>query len=332
MTRTNARRTLAAVDIGSSSIKYALYDVAGDGAPPLLLHETDPVATHLGKGLTPGAPLPAEARARTLDVLRAFRADIDARGGRTGIVVATQAVRIAADRASFLAAVRDVFGSHTPVGTISGEDEARLSFLSVATTLGPFHGPILNLDPGGSSNDLAYGRGETAERVLSIPFGMNHLVQVSDPETSDGRIDAESMTRLEDFVREKFAPVRDLVADRHPPRALTATSGAVIAVANVWKSVSLSARHERSMAAHGVAVPLAAVRAVARAAAPLTTAERRRLWPCLSSARAPIFVHGCVVYAVLLEVLGLDAVWVNGYGLKFGVLMAAERGTLELRS
>lgn len=317
----NSRTTrLAAVDIGSSAIKYAIYDV-GIGVRPKLFFEADPITTALGRGLSPGKPLPAKARRETLDVLADFSRRIAEAGAVVGTAVATQAVRIAGDRDDFVAEAGRILGSRVRV--ITNEDEARMSFLSAWASLGPFQGPIVNLDPGGSSNDFAYGDGAIPSANVSLEFGMNHLVEIADPDGTSGRVSPGDIDRLMRFLAENYKTVSDRLAHLPRPTAFVATSGAVIAVANVADEFKEKPRHLRSAAAHGKRIDRFTLDRIIREAAPMTTDERLRRWSCLSTSRAPIFVHGCLVYRALLDVFSLDAVIVNGMGLKFGALLEA---------
>lgn len=322
MTDNTSPRRLAAIDIGSSAIKFAVYEIASNAAPRLI-HEANPVTTSLGKGLVAGAPLRDPARSLTLETLRDFRRQIAAMDAGVGVCVATQAVRIASDREAFIREVKEIFGEGAPVRVISNADEARLSWISAHASLGPFLWPMINLDPGGSSNDFAFGTGPEPGGYVSLEFGMNHLTDLVDPEETAGVIDRSGVARLSDYLAGHYAAVEEALRDRPAIRGFIATSGAIIAIANVADGVRATSRHERSMAAHGRLIDRQTLDRVIEETAPLTSDERRRRHPCLSASRAPIFIHGCLVYRTLIKILDVPGVLTNGFGLKFGALIDA---------
>jgi exopolyphosphatase / guanosine-5'-triphosphate,3'-diphosphate pyrophosphatase len=323
------RERLAAVDIGSSAIKYAVYDVSTSGTPPILVREANPVTTALGRGLELSRPLPEAARRKTLDALARFAREIGELDAEVAVVIATQAVRIAGDGAAFMDEVRALFAPGVAVRVISNEEEARLSYVSACAALPAFSGPTLNLDPGGSSIDFAYSAfgsaaGErTPSRYLSLHFGMNKLAAIAPPERDDGRMSLAETVELATFLRHGYAELASLWLEMPRPLRLIATSGALIAIAAAAHGVTAKDRQARSMATHGTRVTRGDLERLIDETRGLTSAERRARHPAVSDSRAPIFVHGCLVYLELLRALGLEEVLVNGYGLKYGALIDA---------
>ncbi|MCL2496820.1 MAG: hypothetical protein FWF04_05330, partial [Clostridiales bacterium] len=113
--------------------------------------------TRLGASPNPG--LLDEARIKdTLSVLQEYRAELLRRGVAAVRVVATSAVRDAANKDALLRAVHELCGWQVEV--LCGQEEARLSFWGAAApalAMGARH--ILMLDIGGSSSELIRWRG-----------------------------------------------------------------------------------------------------------------------------------------------------------------------------
>jgi exopolyphosphatase / guanosine-5'-triphosphate,3'-diphosphate pyrophosphatase len=143
----------ACIDIGSNTTRLLVAD-AGNGALRELV--TQRAFTRIGKSLDAGGAIPAEKIAETAEVV-ATQAKIAHEVGAERIVtVATAAIRNAPNRDELLAAVGHVDGVSLEV--LTGEEEARLSFVGATRTLlSPAEGTIAVIDVGGGSSEIAIG-------------------------------------------------------------------------------------------------------------------------------------------------------------------------------
>jgi exopolyphosphatase/guanosine-5'-triphosphate,3'-diphosphate pyrophosphatase len=143
----------ACIDIGSNTTRLLVAD-AGNGALRELV--TQRAFTRIGKSLDAGGAIPAEKIAETAEVV-ATQAKIAHEVGAERIVtVATAAIRNAPNRDELLAAVGHVDGVSLEV--LTGEEEARLSFVGATRTLlSPAQGTIAVIDVGGGSSEIAIG-------------------------------------------------------------------------------------------------------------------------------------------------------------------------------
>jgi exopolyphosphatase/guanosine-5'-triphosphate,3'-diphosphate pyrophosphatase len=143
------------------------------------------VLAGLGKGIGEGQPLPAKGRARAIRALKRFRRLLDDMNVRTTRVVATAAVREAADGADF---VREVRSIGLPCRMISEADEARYAGLGVLYGIPGASGLVGDLG-GGSLELIEVARGET-RGGLSLPLGVLRVRP-----DADGRKQAQRMIR-----------------------------------------------------------------------------------------------------------------------------------------
>lgn len=320
MTQTFKR--IGIIDVGSSALKYAIYDHTPSG--PKLFKESNSHATYLGRGLAQGGALDPEARNLSLEVFSTFLEEFAELKAECRLVIATEAVRRTSDREAFLEELRQLAGPGVDVRCISFADEAAWSYLSAWTSLGPLdpnQSPYCAVDPGGSSNDFAWGRQDRAEEILSMPFGMNQLMALVPPEQNDGRLSQSDLAKLREFLDDQYRDLDQLWGDQPAPKSLFATSGAVLALAS-WKAdLKDPSRQSRLMAVHGYFITMADCLRATAEMAELSAAERRERYPCLPAARAMIFCQGALIYERLLARLGLDCVQVNGYGTKLGALV-----------
>ncbi|HXH82551.1 MAG TPA: Ppx/GppA family phosphatase, partial [Candidatus Tectomicrobia bacterium] len=115
---------MAAIDLGTNTVRLLVADVRGDGGAwqPVV---ADQRVTRLGEGLAATGRLAAAAMARTADAVAGYVARARAAGAERVVVVATSAVREAANGAEFAAALRDRTGA--TVRIVDGDEEARLT-------------------------------------------------------------------------------------------------------------------------------------------------------------------------------------------------------------
>jgi exopolyphosphatase / guanosine-5'-triphosphate,3'-diphosphate pyrophosphatase len=111
--------------------------------------------TRLGKGLK-GGEIPREKIDEVARVVAEQRLLIEQLGADAMRVVATAAIRAAANQDEFAAAMRD--GGGVDVEILDGKEEARLAFLGATRTLGrSLEGSVGVVDVGGGSTELALG-------------------------------------------------------------------------------------------------------------------------------------------------------------------------------
>ncbi len=142
----------ACIDIGSNTTRVLVADVEDGGLREVLQRRA---FTRLGKGLK-GGEIPREKIDEVARVVAEQRHLIEQLGADAMRVVATAAIRGAANQDEFAAAMRD--GGGVEVEILDGKEEARLAFLGATRTLGqPLHGSVGVVDVGGGSTELAVG-------------------------------------------------------------------------------------------------------------------------------------------------------------------------------
>jgi exopolyphosphatase/guanosine-5'-triphosphate,3'-diphosphate pyrophosphatase len=146
-------RPIAVVDIGTNSTRLLVAEVA-DGAVRELERRT--TVTRLGEGVDASGRLSEAAMERVLDALAGYRELIDQHGADPVIALATSAVRDSANGDELSAAMRDRFSIEPR--TISGDEEARLTFLGATSARSDGDEPTLVVDIGGGSTEFVIGR------------------------------------------------------------------------------------------------------------------------------------------------------------------------------
>ena len=156
----------AAVDLGSNS--FRLHIGVHDGERIRIVNSArEPV--RLGAGLDGRGNLSQKAIQNALACLQRFSQVLRATPLSAVRVVATNTVRVAKNAASFVPQFEKAIGY--PIEVISGEEEGRLIYMGVASTLNAPAERRLVIDIGGGSTELVLGHGHEIEEVESFSIG-----------------------------------------------------------------------------------------------------------------------------------------------------------------
>jgi exopolyphosphatase/guanosine-5'-triphosphate,3'-diphosphate pyrophosphatase len=143
----------ACIDIGSNTTRV-LVSEAEDGRLRELLQRR--AFTRIGKGLKAGGAIPREKIDEVARVVAVQRRLAEQVGAESLRVVATAAIRAAANRDEFVDVLRETGG--VDVCILDGAEEARLAFVGATRTLGhDLDGCVGVVDVGGGSSEIAVG-------------------------------------------------------------------------------------------------------------------------------------------------------------------------------
>lgn len=164
---------LGVLDIGSNTGHLLVVDAHGGAAPLPASSYKQPLrlAEHLDES---GAVGPAGVDALVEFTAGAMRV-AEERGCAETLAFATSAVRDAGNSETVLKTVLDRTGVRLEV--LSGEDEARLTFLAVRRWFGWSAGRLAVLDIGGGSLEIAGGADEAPDAAWSLPLGAARLAR-----------------------------------------------------------------------------------------------------------------------------------------------------------
>ena len=200
------KRTLAAIDIGTSSVHLAIARPVDGGRPEIIDQEKMPV--RLGSGGAQSIDmkvLDTEAVDRTIDALRRFSALATAHDAEL-YAVATSAVREAEDSSTFLKRARTEAG--VEVNVISGVEEARLIHLG-ALGAKPISDRVhLVIDIGGGSTELIVGTGTDPQILRSLKMGH---VRLTDRFFPGGHVTEEAIQHCRSSIRSFLARIAPII-------------------------------------------------------------------------------------------------------------------------
>ena len=302
---------VAAVDCGTNSTRLLVTD--GRGTPLSRLMRI----TRLGQGVDATGELAPEAVDRTIEVLREYRGVMDEHGVARVRMTATSAARDAANRDLFFTRATEVVGT-TPE-LLSGDDEARISFLGATAELDPTEGPFLVVDIGGGSTEFAVGTTDP-EGALSVDMGCVRITEKflhHDPPAPEELSQALSVARdyLDDVARDVPA-----VLDA---RRFVGLAGTVTTVAAVELGV---ASYDPELVHHFV-LTRSAAEDVFRTLATESRAQRVHN-PGLEEARADVIVGGTAILVAVFRYFDFDECLVSEADILDGLaasLLEADR-------
>jgi exopolyphosphatase / guanosine-5'-triphosphate,3'-diphosphate pyrophosphatase len=175
----------ACIDIGSNTTRLLVADAA-DGALRELV--TQRAFTRIGRSLGHGGSIPVDKIAETAEVVRTQSVVAREIGAEQIVAVATAAIRDAPNRDELVNGISAAGGM--ALNVLTGEEEARLSFVGATRTLlQPADGTIAVIDVGGGSSEIAIGEHDgRMEWSESFRIGSGFLADSylhSDPPSAD---------------------------------------------------------------------------------------------------------------------------------------------------
>jgi len=302
---------IAAIDLGSNSFHLVVVEAHPDGSFDTLAREKE--VLRLGDAVARTGRIGDEHTERAVDTMRRFVTIARGLGAEEVVACATAAFREAEDSATVCDAIFDECG--VGVDVISGRREARLVFSAVRRSIAITKPPVVCLDLGGGSLEIAVGDASGLLWSASVHLGVGRLATTflaSDPPTE------RELRRLRQHVVEVLTPVTADV-DSFEPRSLIGTSGTFCDLARMAASLrdgtvpssvnQLTVRRRDLAETH-------------RRLVALTAAERARL-PGLDGRRADQVVAGSVVLLTAMKLLGQQELTVGEWALREGVLLEA---------
>jgi exopolyphosphatase/guanosine-5'-triphosphate,3'-diphosphate pyrophosphatase len=164
---------LGVLDVGSNTVHLLVVDAYPGARPlPAFSHK---VELSLAAHLTQDNRLSKVGEERLTSVVAESMRMAEDKGVEEFLAFATSAVRDARNGDDVLVRVAERTGAEIRV--LSGENEARLTFLAARRWFGWSSGRLLVIDIGGGSLEVAAGQDEEPEAVMSLPLGSVRLTR-----------------------------------------------------------------------------------------------------------------------------------------------------------
>lgn len=299
---------LGVLDVGSNTVHLLVVD-AHPGARPLPAH-SHKAELRLAELLdADGAIGPAGVDRLVTTVADALQAAED-KGCEDVLPFATSAVREASNADQVLARVREETG--VDLAVLTGEEEARLTFLAARRWFGWSAGKLLVLDIGGGSLEIGFGIDEEPDTAVSLPLGAGRLTSGWLPGDPPDPAEVKALRR---HVRAQIArTVGEFSRSGRPDH--------VVATSKTFRQLARIAGAARS--AEGLYVQRTLTRKALEEWVPklaAMTADQRGRLPGVSEGRAAQLLAGALVAEGAMDLFGVEELEICPWALREGVIL-----------
>jgi exopolyphosphatase/guanosine-5'-triphosphate,3'-diphosphate pyrophosphatase len=299
---------LGVLDIGSNTVHLLVMD-AHHGARPWAAY-SHKTGLRLVDHLRDDGKLDRRGVAELVrEVARAQRIAEDT-GAEEMLAFATSAIRDASNVEAVLEEILRKTGVELAV--LTGDDEARLTFLAARRWCGWSAGRLLVLDIGGGSLEIAVGVDEEPETAVSLPLGAARLTRSAMPGEPPDLETVEAVRRR----------VQGDIAKVVPGLLATGSIDRAVATSKTFKQLARIAGAAPSSDGRYVRRLLSRVDLGYWTAklSRMTSMERAGL-PGVSAGRAHQLLAGAIVAEAALEEFGLAEVEICPWALREGVIL-----------
>jgi exopolyphosphatase / guanosine-5'-triphosphate,3'-diphosphate pyrophosphatase len=297
--------TLAAIDIGTNSVKMLVGRVSGRKVTPIL-HRS--VITRLGEGLQKSGDISADAADRTITALAEFRALAVDRGATSIQAVGTLALRAAKNGRSFVERCAREAGLEIRI--LTGEEEARLSFQGAAGASQADQ--VLGIEIGGGSTQVMVGTQAKLHASWSLSMGAVTLTEEflrTDPPAAD------EMRAMSAAIRRHL---QNVVARVGKDGELVGIGGTVSAILSQLRRTDGGDPRELTT------VSFETISALSIHLSLKTIAEREQMG--IEKGRADIITAGAWILTAAMSHLEATTLRASAHGLRHGLLIEMASG------
>jgi len=297
-------KQLVIIDLGSNSIRLVLVRIGKTGNFKIVhdLKESVRLEKDMGEEQT----IKPDRMEQAVKTMQMFRNLCNAIQPDEEIVVATEAVRRAANQQGFLEMIEQETGFKIRV--LSGEEEAYYDYLGIINSMDI--NDALMMDLGGGSTELIRMEDAQIKNAISLPFGS---INVSQQYHLQDMVRDEQMQALKSMLSERYESVGWLNGPK--PKLLVGVGGTFRNLGKIdrrRKGYPLEIAHNYRMQAHDIT-------AIQQEMSSLNLKQRRNI-KGLSKDRADIFVGATTVISQFIDFCEIDELVISGYGLREGII------------
>jgi exopolyphosphatase/guanosine-5'-triphosphate,3'-diphosphate pyrophosphatase len=297
--------TYAIMDIGTNAIKFHISEKSPGGKWRTLLDKAE--VTRLGEGLNRTGKINPEAMERNIAVIGkmiefASKSNVD-----PIYAIGTMALRTAKNASEFIVQVKNKFGISVEI--ISGDDEARLSFLAVKSSLDIRNGNFMIFDIGGGSTEFISGNDGEIKQKISLNIGVVRLTE--DILTSDP-ITQQECNEVNEIIQNVFSAI----AVTNPIDRLVGV-GATLTTLGAMKLKM--AKYDPEII-HGSKLSISEVDGILSLLQSKTIAERKKIVG-LEPRRADEIFAGALIVQSVMKKANASSVIISDKGVRHGYLI-----------
>jgi len=295
---------LGVLDVGSNTVHLQVVDASPGARPNPNINYKEEV--RLAEYLSADGFLSAEGTRLLREAIRRSLNEAKKVETEELLPFATSALREAKNGPDIIAKINEDFQIDLQV--LSGEDEAKITFLAARRWYGWSSGRLLMVDIGGGSLELAVGVNEVPDVAMSLPLGASRLTKnhlEGDPFTK------KSIRNLRDYIEANLAEVLPtLLMHQETDRAI-ATSKTLRTLARLcgdW------------IDGNGKKLRIDSLRKITPKLADMTQEQRSEL-PGVSVTRAKQITAGAFVAESVMRSLDIYELEICPWALREGIIL-----------
>ncbi|MBI5827488.1 MAG: Ppx/GppA family phosphatase [Deltaproteobacteria bacterium] len=307
----------ASIDIGTNTLRLLIAEYDGRELKPLVYKRA---ITRLGGNYKESIGIDADSARRAVSALEEFGRTIAGYGVSSVNAVATSVVRRAGNRGRFIKEARERAG--VDIEVISGDEEARLSLLGVASVIRDAAERRLVMDIGGGSTEFIFTCGARTVGAWSVEMGVVHLAErhlKSDPPL---KLELEC---LYTEIRDVTSTLKSTVAahgirafDYSGPKGATliGTAGTITTLAAMDQDLDVYDRDR----INNYTLRRERIRTMYEDLSSLTLKEREKVL-ALEKGREDLIIPGAAITLAVMDEFGFEEMKVSDAGLLEGVII-----------
>jgi len=303
-------RVVAFIDIGTNSVRLLVVRLNPNHSYTILSQQKQQV--RLGEGEFEDEEIQSEATGRLVMVCKKFHDLARSFGTEEVVAVATSAMREASNQHTVLHLLRHE--AQLDVRVISGQEEARLIYLGVASGIHLGDRTAFFIDIGGGSTEVAVGDGKNYRYLHSFRLGAIRLASLNLADHGDGPVSAMQYRKIQEHVRNAITRSVTKLKNEKIDYAI-GSSGTIMNLAEIA---------EKALPQHtSTAEPTLGYSDLRRVIDLLCSLplEQRRKVAGINPERADIIITGAAILDVFMKELGIDTIAITGRGLQDGLLV-----------
>lgn len=297
-------KTIGIIDIGSNTVRLAVYQLTDNGAYRVLDQGRWPA--RLSQRMNADGALPDEAVEELSEVLLHFRRICEKHATESIRAVATAAIRQAVNREAI---IQRLFGlTGISIEILTGEDEARIGSRAMLNSLSL--SDCFVVDIGGGSTEVSLIKDRHVVSAVSFPIG---CVNISAKfALGNGPVHPSVLTDIQIEVSRLLS--KEKWISRHPGLPLIGLGGTVRALAKLHQQET----EYPFTLLHGYELDNPDMLSTLNALAAITVEQRRKL-PGLSKDRGDVIVPGLTILLGVINHMQSSRLVVCGAGLRDGL-------------
>ncbi|MGE5498685.1 MAG: hypothetical protein ACM3Q2_11465 [Syntrophothermus sp.] len=295
---------VASIDIGTNTVILLIAKInISDKSITTILNEYQ--MPRLGKGLLDGQPLPEENIARLYRVFDIYSGIISKHDCSLVIANGTSALRRASNSDVVIKEIRDKYGIE--INVISGEEEARLSYLGAVTAADNSQYTVIDI--GGGSTEIISGFMDRIEFKKSFHAG---VVSLTERFIGHNPPLPEETAALEFEIRKIFAGLGSLKKEG----LLVSLAGTPTTLACI--KAGLKEYDEEII--EGSRLSRSELRSFVDLLSSLSTREITEKFGAVTEGRSDLILCGAAILFQLMDIMDAEETLVSAKGLRYGAV------------